>query len=73
MIAGAGSQVAKKMLLIKGQSVVEPYLQQQGMIWVDAQPALKLVDPLGQLEQALLNSEAFFEKLLRKVALWRRK
>ena len=66
LLAGAGGQVARKMLLIKVKPVVEPYLQQQGVIWVDVQPALELIASLRQLEEALSNPQVFFKKLLQE-------
>ena len=40
-------------------------LQQQGVIWVDVESALKLVDSRAELEEAVSDPEAFFKKLLR--------
>jgi hypothetical protein len=65
LLAGAGGQVARKLLLSKLKPLLEPYLQQQSLTWVDVQPALELVDSLAELEAASSNPEAFFKKLLK--------
>merc|ERR1711871_16982 len=55
------------MLLFKLKSLLEPYLRQQRMTWLDVQPALELVDSLVQLEEALSNPKSFFKNLLRRM------
>ena len=54
LLARAGGQIAR---------VVEPYLQQQGMMWVDVQLALELIASMRQLAEAMSSLEAFFMKL----------
>merc|ERR1719161_1779543 len=65
LLAGASGQVARKLLLSKLKPLLEPYLPQQSLTWVDVQPALELVDSLAELKEASSNPEAFFEKLLK--------
>ena len=64
LLAGAGGEVARKLLLSKLKPRAKPLLQQQGLTWVDVEPALKLVDSQAELEEAVSDPEAFFKKLL---------
>ena len=65
LLAGAGGQVAKKLLLSKFKPLLEPYMRKQSLTWADVEPALELVDTLAELEEASSNPEAFFQKLLK--------
>ena len=60
-----GGEVARKLLLSKLKPLLEPYLEQQSLTWVDVQPAFEFVDTLAELQEALSNPEAFFTKLLK--------
>ena len=65
LLAGAGGQVARKLLLPKLKPHLEPYLQERSLTWADIQPALESVDSLAELKAASSNPKAFFEKLLK--------
>ena len=65
LLAGAGGQVARKLLLSKLKPLLEPYMRKQSLTWADVEPALELVDTLAELEEASSNPEAFFQKLLK--------
>ena len=54
----AGGPVGKKLLLPKLRPLAEPLLQQHGLAWEAICPALRLVDSVEELQQAVQRAEA---------------
>ena len=54
---------AKKLLIAKVRSKLEPVVEKQGLEWCDVEPALELVDSMEELEAAIADPEAFLQSL----------
>merc|ERR1719337_539475 len=58
---------AKKIVLAKLRSKLEPRLKKRGMEWADVAPALEEVDSVEELQAALQDPTAFFEGLAKSM------
>ena len=67
LLAEACDQVARKLFLFELKPHLEPLLQQQGLAWIDVQPALELVDSLAELKKAISDPQACFFRSLSTV------
>ena len=64
LLAGAGGEVARRMLIAQCWPHVVPSLPKQGLQWSDVQLVLELVESHDELQQAMHDPDSFLNKLL---------
>merc|ERR1711865_214873 len=62
-LASAGAPLAKKRAIMLLKPKLAPYLEKQGLEWVDVVPMLELVDSTEELQAAVDDPQSFLEKL----------
>ena len=65
-LASASGPAAKRFLLAKIRPFLEPITSKKNLKWPDVVLVLNLVDSMDELQLALDNAQAFFERLLSK-------
>jgi hypothetical protein len=63
-LSKAAGPVGKKMFVLTLKPVLEPVLEEEGLEWKDMQPILNKMDSVEELQLAVDDPAAIFEKLL---------